>query len=126
MELPLVLRDAFPWCATWEKQLRELFACYVESKQSQNVLDYDDLLLYWAQMVAEPMIAEDIGSRFDHVSGEDDAELIATKTRDDALIAQQRDEAARRLLQYDVAGRVAEDVIDRFEAIEIDDADDRR
>ncbi len=67
MELPLVLRDAFPWCATWEKQLRELFACYVESKQSQNVLDYDDLLLYWAQMVAEPMIAEDIGSRFDHV-----------------------------------------------------------
>lgn len=66
-ELPLVLREAFPWCATWEKQLRELFACYVESKQSQNVLDYDDLLLYWAQMVAEPMIAEDIGSRFDHV-----------------------------------------------------------
>ncbi|MBW9051810.1 ATP-dependent helicase [Rhizobium mesosinicum] len=66
-ELPLVLRDAFPWCATWEKQLRELFACYVESKQSQNVLDYDDLLLYWAQMVAEPIIAEDIGSRFDHV-----------------------------------------------------------
>ena len=66
-ELPLVLRDAFPWCSTWENQLRELFACYVESKQSQNVLDYDDLLLYWAQMVAEPMIAEDIGSRFDHV-----------------------------------------------------------
>jgi DNA helicase II / ATP-dependent DNA helicase PcrA len=66
-ELHLVLRDAFPWCVTWENQLRELFACYVESKQSQNVLDYDDLLLYWAQMVAEPMIAEDIGSRFDHV-----------------------------------------------------------
>ncbi len=66
-ELPLVLRDAFPWCATWEKQLRELFACYVEAKQTQNVLDYDDLLLYWAQIVAEPLIAEDIGSRFDHV-----------------------------------------------------------
>ncbi|NLS02263.1 ATP-dependent helicase [Rhizobium sp. P32RR-XVIII] len=66
-ELSLVLRDAFPWCAAWEKQLRELFAAYVEAKQSQNVLDYDDLLLYWAQMVAEPMIAEDIGSRFDHV-----------------------------------------------------------
>ena len=66
-ELPLVLRDAFPWCATWEHQLRELFGAYVEAKQAQNVLDYDDLLLYWAQMVAEPMIAEDIGSRFDHV-----------------------------------------------------------
>ncbi|MBY5655316.1 ATP-dependent helicase [Rhizobium leguminosarum] len=65
--LDLVLRDVFPWFATWEKQLRELFACYVEAKQSQNVLDYDDLLLYWAQMVGEAMIAEDIGSRFDHV-----------------------------------------------------------
>ncbi|TCU26433.1 Rep family ATP-dependent DNA helicase [Rhizobium azibense] len=66
-ELPLVLRDAFPWCAAWEKQLRELFAAYVEAKQAQNLLDYDDLLLYWAQMVAEPLIAEDIGGRFDHV-----------------------------------------------------------
>ncbi|MHC2299202.1 ATP-dependent helicase [Rhizobium mongolense] len=66
-ELPLVLRDAFPWCGAWEKQLRELFAAYVEAKQTQNVLDYDDLLLYWAQMVAEPLIAEDIGGRFDHV-----------------------------------------------------------
>ncbi|MGO7421929.1 ATP-dependent helicase, partial [Rhizobium ruizarguesonis] len=65
--LDLVLRDVFPWCATWEKQLRELFASYVEAKQSQNVLDYDDLLLYWAQMVGETVIAEDIGSRFDHV-----------------------------------------------------------
>jgi DNA helicase-2/ATP-dependent DNA helicase PcrA len=66
-ELEIILRDAFPWCATWEKQLRELFAGYVEAKQGQNVLDYDDLLLYWAHMVHEPMIAEDIGSRFDHV-----------------------------------------------------------
>lgn len=65
--LEIVLRDAFPWCATWEKQLRELFASYVEAKQVQNVLDYDDLLLYWAHMVHEPIIAEDIGSRFDHV-----------------------------------------------------------
>ena len=32
----------------------QLFAAYVEAKQRQNVLDYDDLLLYWAQMVAEP------------------------------------------------------------------------
>ncbi len=68
-ETPLdqVLRDVFPWCATWENQLRELFASYVEAKQVQNVLDYDDLLLYWAHMVHEPLIAEDIGNRFDHV-----------------------------------------------------------
>ncbi|UOK73817.1 ATP-dependent helicase [Ancylobacter polymorphus] len=68
-ELPLddVLRLAFPWCSGWEKQLRELFAAYVEAKQAQNVLDYDDLLLYWVQLASEPALADDIGDRFDHV-----------------------------------------------------------
>jgi DNA helicase II / ATP-dependent DNA helicase PcrA len=68
-ELPLgqVLGTFYPWCAGWEKQLRELFALYVEAKQTQNVLDYDDLLLYWAQTMSDPRLAEDIGGRFDHV-----------------------------------------------------------
>jgi DNA helicase-2/ATP-dependent DNA helicase PcrA len=66
-EIDQVLGASFPWCAGWAAELRELFAGYVEAKQSQNVLDYDDLLLYWAQMANEPALAEDIGSRFDHV-----------------------------------------------------------
>src|SRR5665213_1318337 len=68
-ELPLanVLRDFFPWCAPWEKELRQLFASYVDAKQSQNVLDYDDLLLCWAQTVSDPLLAADMGERFDHV-----------------------------------------------------------
>ncbi|HEY9212010.1 MAG TPA: ATP-dependent helicase [Ancylobacter sp.] len=68
-EAPLqdVLRANYPWVAAWEAQLRELFAGYVEAKQVQNVLDYDDLLLYWAQMVSDPVLADDIGGRWDHV-----------------------------------------------------------
>jgi DNA helicase-2/ATP-dependent DNA helicase PcrA len=62
-----VLRGSFPWCSGWEQQLRELFAGYVEAKQAQNVLDYDDLLLYWAQTMGEPSLAEEIGGRWDHV-----------------------------------------------------------
>lgn len=62
-----VLRNNFPWVAGWEEQLKQLFAAYVEAKQIQNVLDYDDLLLYWAQMVSDPDLADDIGNRFDHV-----------------------------------------------------------
>lgn len=62
-----ILRLHYPWVATWEEQLKQLFAAYVEAKQAQNVLDYDDLLLYWAQMVSDPDLAEDIGNRFDHV-----------------------------------------------------------
>ena len=62
-----ILRTAFPWCAAWVVELRTLFAGYVEAKQKQNVLDYDDLLLYWAQAVTDPQLAAEIGARFDHV-----------------------------------------------------------
>ena len=62
-----VLGANYPWCAGWAAELRELFAAYVGAKQKQNVLDYDDLLLYWAQTMTEPLLAADIGDRFDHV-----------------------------------------------------------
>src|ERR1700751_862864 len=62
-----VLAKNFPWCVGWEDELKTLFGAYVEAKQRQNVLDYDDLLLYWAQMMQVEQIAHDIASRFDHV-----------------------------------------------------------
>ena len=67
VELEQVLGASYPWCAGWACELKELFAAYVEAKQKQNVLDYDDLLLYWAQMMSDATIAADIGGRFDHV-----------------------------------------------------------
>ena len=66
-DLEEVLRTAFPWCAAWTSELRALFAGYVEAKQQQNVLDYDDLLLYWAHAVMDPHLAAEIGERFDHI-----------------------------------------------------------
>jgi len=66
-DLEAVLTRSFPWCAGWSEALKQLFRAYVEAKQQQNVLDYDDLLLYWAQMMAEPGIAGPLGERFDHV-----------------------------------------------------------
>ena len=62
-----ILKSSYPWVLEWEEELKQLFAAYVEAKQAQNVLDYDDLLLYWAQMVSEPELAEDVGNRFDHI-----------------------------------------------------------
>lgn len=62
-----VLQVTFPWCQDWEQELRELFRGYVQRKQQSNALDYDDLLLYWSHLVAEPDIAAEIGSWFDHV-----------------------------------------------------------
>ena len=62
-----ILKSSYPWVLEWEEELKQLFAAYTEAKQTQNVLDYDDLLLYWAQMVSEPELAEDVGNRFDHI-----------------------------------------------------------
>jgi len=62
-----VLQTSFPWCAGWSAELRDLFLAYVQAKQAQQVLDYDDLLLYWAQMVAEPDLARELGARFSHI-----------------------------------------------------------
>jgi DNA helicase II / ATP-dependent DNA helicase PcrA len=66
-ELDQVLENNFPWCADRKDELKTLFGAYVETKQRQNVLDYDDLLLYWAQMMQVPELAGDIAARFDHV-----------------------------------------------------------
>ncbi|MCD0421626.1 ATP-dependent helicase [Rubrivivax sp. JA1024] len=65
--LDVVLGANYPWCAGWAAELKQLFAAYVDAKQRHNVLDYDDLLLYWAQVMEEPAFAEEIGGRFDHV-----------------------------------------------------------
>ena len=67
MSLEEVLRDSYPWCSNWPAELRELFAAYVETKQKLNVLDYDDLLLYWAHAMSDPEIAADFSGRFDQV-----------------------------------------------------------
>jgi DNA helicase II / ATP-dependent DNA helicase PcrA len=67
LELDDVLAGFFPWCAMWSDKLRTLFARYVDTKQRQHVLDYDDLLLYWAHMMQEPAIAAELAERFDHV-----------------------------------------------------------
>jgi DNA helicase-2/ATP-dependent DNA helicase PcrA len=65
--LDAVLQSTFPWCSEWEGQLKTLFGAYVDAKQEQNVLDYDDLLLFWAEMAADPVLGPELGARFDHV-----------------------------------------------------------
>ncbi len=61
------LKQAYPWCAEWEKELRQLFSDYVDAKRARHVLDFDDLLLTWWLMMSEPKLAQRVGARFDHV-----------------------------------------------------------
>ena len=63
IELEQVLGASYPWCSGWAAELKELFAAYVEAKQKHNVLDYDDLLLYWAQMMSDAARREKVISK---------------------------------------------------------------
>lgn len=61
------LQSTYPWCLDWEPELQTLFRNYVDRKQKSQVLDYDDLLLYWNHLVADDELAAEIGSWFDHI-----------------------------------------------------------
>jgi DNA helicase-2/ATP-dependent DNA helicase PcrA len=61
------LHETYPWCLDWEEELRTLFRAYVEEKQTNQALDYDDLLLYWGHLVGDDTFAGEIGSWFDHI-----------------------------------------------------------
>jgi DNA helicase II / ATP-dependent DNA helicase PcrA len=61
------LAEAYPWCGEWEAELKRLFAGYVAAKQHDDVLDYDDLLLYWREAARMPAIAAQMRAQFDHI-----------------------------------------------------------
>jgi DNA helicase II / ATP-dependent DNA helicase PcrA len=66
-DLNTVLKKHFPWCEEWKDELKTLFKEYVERKQQRNILDYDDLLLYWYEILQDDSLAKLIGGRFDHI-----------------------------------------------------------
>ena len=49
-----VLTEHFPWCLDWAEELKRLFDAYVDRKEAAGILDYDDLLLYWHALLADP------------------------------------------------------------------------
>jgi len=66
-DLEAVLQSEYPWCQEWKDELRELFKLYVTRKQERNVLDYDDLLLYWVHLLSDPNVASELSGRFDYL-----------------------------------------------------------
>ncbi len=62
-----VLAAQFPWCRDQAADLKRLFAAYGERKEQGGILDYDDLLLFWRGLLADPQAGAAIRSRFDCV-----------------------------------------------------------
>jgi ATP-dependent DNA helicase UvrD/PcrA len=66
-QLVEVLAAAFPWCKAAAADLGRLFERYTDLKEEQQVLDYDDLLLFWQALLADREAGDRVRSRFDHV-----------------------------------------------------------
>ena len=62
-----VLFEQFPQCLDYQHELEELFQAYGKRKQELSVLDYDDLLTHWRELVRHEQAGDRIRSRFDCV-----------------------------------------------------------
>ncbi len=67
LSLKQTLEEQFPWVSEWEQDLTRMYREYVVRKQKNNVLDFDDLLLYWHVMMQNPALAQNLSNNFDHV-----------------------------------------------------------
>src|SRR6201996_3784331 len=67
LSLKQTLEEQFPWVREWEADLTKIYREYVARKQRNNVLDFDDLLLYWHAMMQNPALAQNLAANFDHV-----------------------------------------------------------
>jgi DNA helicase-2/ATP-dependent DNA helicase PcrA len=65
-KLTEVLEERFPWCRDHGNELKAIFRAYTERKRRHNVVDFDDLLLYWRALLESPA-AGSIARGFDHV-----------------------------------------------------------
>jgi DNA helicase-2/ATP-dependent DNA helicase PcrA len=65
--LERMLAERFPWCQDCQSDIQRVFKEYSERKAQRNLLDYDDLLLYWQEALGVPGARESIADRFEHV-----------------------------------------------------------
>ena len=69
-ELPIdeLLHRDVPHFLEYEVQITALFADYTLRKQERNLVDYDDLLLFWAMMMeASPELQSRVAGLYEHV-----------------------------------------------------------
>jgi DNA helicase II / ATP-dependent DNA helicase PcrA len=62
-----VIGSDFPWCEPHAEQIMSLLKDFVARKRARGLMDFDDLLLAWRALLAQPAIGEALISRWDHV-----------------------------------------------------------
>jgi DNA helicase-2/ATP-dependent DNA helicase PcrA len=63
-----IVRDDYPQFVDYLGDLGKIFADYTRRKQERNLVDYDDLLLFWALLLeASPELGKKISGLYDHI-----------------------------------------------------------
>ena len=69
-EIPIaeILQDEFPPFVDYLEPITRIFADYTERKADRNLVDYDDLLLFWLAMLeSAPTLGAKIAGLYDHI-----------------------------------------------------------
>jgi DNA helicase-2/ATP-dependent DNA helicase PcrA len=61
------LAAQFPWCEPYRNGIAAIFRAYTSGKRQANLLDLDDLLLYWRALATHPTAGPVLADMFDHV-----------------------------------------------------------
>ena len=63
-----IVRDEYGQFVDYLEDFSKIYADYTRRKQERNLVDYDDLLLFWALMLeASPDLRQKIGGMYDHI-----------------------------------------------------------
>lgn len=65
--LKKIVEENYPWVEEHLDKLKGIFKAYVVLKQERNLMDYDDLLLFWLELLKVPELAEKLEGQFDHI-----------------------------------------------------------
>ena len=78
----------FPWCRDDRDAMADIFSEYTNRKSKQQLLDYDDLLLYWQTLMANAYEGVRIANRFEHLLVDEYQDTNAVQA--DILLAMRR------------------------------------
>ena len=63
-----IVRDEYVQFIDYLEDFAKIYSDYIRRKQERNLVDYDDLLLFWALMVeASPELRQRIGGMYEHI-----------------------------------------------------------
>ena len=80
-KLKEVLKTSFPWCEEEFEAIRSIVQAYTQRKREQNVLDYDDLLLYWNALCGAEGTGQVLAGRFEHILVDEYQDTNAVQAR---------------------------------------------